>query len=445
MARQKLPGPGKLRRCRLQMRGGARRMLWRDPCFEPRMSTAPSLFDLKLPQLLPSGPAPAKPTAPGQSAATDFRRALAAIPPVIADAPKAAIIKAAQTLLPQLPALPAPLVADVTQKISNIAQNSGAAKRLKKALAQAPAATATAAPALPLSAAVAALAPQPGAARPGAAASTGIPALPAAVLATQAAASLVPAAPLPDLPAPAIAAAAPVKPGLVTSANIANQAAAAAPEKAAVLPAASTPIQPEHFPLAVANPAPASHGPAKSAGITRQIAAALPRAAWTSPGNPPLHISLTPATLGTITVRIAQHASGATTVTLTASQPETLAALKQDARHLDQVLTNAGIPALDRQVNFQTMPVAATQSSPALGNPGGQPGGGQPPEGQSADGGSAGLLAGGQFGQSNGHAQPQQAGTAFAQPAARPVAAPAAAFVARPRSNHAGSGVDVIA
>jgi flagellar hook-length control protein FliK len=437
MARQKLPGPGKLRRCCSQMRGRLRRMLWRDPCFEPRMPTSPSLFDPKRLQMPPSGPAAPKTAAPGQPAATDFRRALAAAPPVIADGPEAAVAQAAPALLPQLPGIPAPAVADLAQKISTFAQNSGAAKRLKKALAQAPAATAPAVPALPLSTAVPVSAPPLGAARPIAAASTGIPAL-TAVPATRAPDASVPAAPMPNLSAPAPAAA-PLKPGLVTLPDDAKQAAAAAPEKAAVMPTVFTHILPDHFPLAAAGPAQASHGPAKSADITRQIAAALPRGAWTHPGNPMLHISLTPETLGTITVKIAQHASGATTVTLTASQPETLAALKQDARHLDQVLTNAGIPEQDRQVNFQTLPVAATQSSPGLGNAGGQPAGGQPPDGQ-----TAGLLAGGQFGPGNGHAQQQQAGTAFAHPAVRPVA-PAVEFVARPRSNHARSGVDVIA
>ncbi len=461
MARQKLPGPGKLRRRRLQMRGRMRRILWRDPCFEPCMPTSPSLLDLKPPRMPPSGPAHAKPPVPGPAAATDFRRALAAIPPVSADRPKAATAEAAPALLPQRPAIPAPVVAEVFQKISSIAQNSGAAKRLKKALAQAPAATASAAAALPLSAAVAASATplgaarpdaarpdaarpdaaRPDAARPGAAPRTGNPAPPAAVFAARAADPS--AAPPPSLPSLAISAAVPAKPDLVTSTNNAKQAAA--PEKTGLMPTVAAHIQPDHVPPAAAGPPPASHGPAKSAGLTRQIAAALPRSGWTNPGNSPLHISLTPATLGTITIKIAQHASGATTVTLTASQPETLAALKQDARHLDQVLTNAGIPEQDRQVDFQTMPVAATQSSPGLGNAGGQPAGGQPAGGQLPGGLPTGGFAGGQFGPGNGNAQQQQAGTAFAHPTLRPVAARAVESVARPISNRAGSGVDVIA
>ncbi len=243
----------------------------------------------------------------------------------------------------------------------------------------------------------------------------------------------------------------PVKPDLAKPSINAKQTSPAAPEKAAVRPAISKNIQPNSFALGVANPAHAAHGPAKTAAITRQIAAALPRITSANPGNPPLHIALNPETLGTITIKIAQHASGETTVTLTASRPETLAALKQDAQHLDQVLTNAGIPEANRHVNFQTTPVAATQAGSGLGNTGSQPAGGQPTGGQLGGGQPAGgqpaggLLAGGQFGQGNGNAQQQQAGTAFAFSVVRPVAAAAAEPVARPRLSDAGRGVDVIA
>jgi flagellar hook-length control protein FliK len=384
------------------------------------MPTTPSLLDPKPPQLLPSGPPAAKTAFPVKFAA-DFRQALAAIPPVNADGAKPAAVPAAQTILPQLPAIAVEAVADKLQRIAGNPETPIVLKRLKKALAQKPAATASP-PA----------APPPSTAALPVAASTevalGAPAVPAA----RAPDSSMAAPPL-ALPSPAAAAAVtPVRPDPVPSANKAKPTPATAPEKPAVTPTIATHVEPNGFSLAAASPPHASHGLAKAAAITRQIAAALPRVLLTNPGNPPaLHISLTPETLGTITIKIAQHASGETSVTLTASLPETLAALKQDAHHLDQVLTNAGIPDGDRQVHFQTMPVAATQAGPGLGNAGGQSAGG--------------LLAGGQLGQGNGNAQQQQAGTAFASSMVRPVAAPVVEAVARPRSNHAGRGVDVIA
>lgn len=409
------------------------------------MPTPPRLLDPKLPQL-PSGPPVAKTAVAAKSAATNFRQALAASPPVNADGPKGAMVQAARTPLPQLPAIPAQVVADLSQRVSSIAENSGTAKRLKKALEQEPAAAAAPAAALQLSAAVPPSAAQSSTAGSKTAASPGIPVLAAAVSAVRTPDSSLPAAPPPNLPFPAMSSAAPVEPGLVISTYNPKHSPAVASEKAALMPTVSTNIQPENFSPAAANPAQAWHGSAKSADISRQIAAALPRNALSTPGSPqPLHISLTPENLGTITIKIAQHASGETLVTLTASQPETLAALKEDAQHLHQLLTNAGIPEANRQVDFRTMPVTATQNSPGLDRAGGQSGGGQSGGGQAAGGEpGGGLLAGGQLGQGNGNTQQQQAGTAFASSVARPVAARAVDSVARPGSHHA-SGVDVIA
>jgi hypothetical protein len=388
------------------------------------MTTTPSLLDPKPQQsLLPPGPPAAKTTFPVKFAATDFRQALAAVPTVNADGPEPVAVQAVQNILPQLPAIPVEAVADKLQRIAANPETPVILKRLKKALGQKPAAAASQA-----------AAPPPSTARITAAASTAIPW----------AASAVPAARVPDvsivapplaLPAPA-AAVVPVRPDPVASADNAKPTPPAAPEKPAVTPAISMHVQANGFSPAVAGPPHVSHGLAKTADITRQIAEALPRITLTNPGNPPsLHISLTPATLGTITIKIAQHSAGETTVTLTASQPETLAALKQDARHLDQVLTNAGIPEANRQINFQTPPVAATQTSPGLGNSGGQSAGGQS---------AAGQPAGSQFGQGNANAQQQQPGTAFASSIAKPVAAQLVESVAPLRPNHA-SGVDVIA
>jgi hypothetical protein len=393
----------------------------------PLMPASAILLDLKLLQLQPSGNQAVKTMLPGKSAATDFRRALAAIPPVNTGGPKPATVRPVQTLLPRLSAMPVQAVVDNLEVISSRSENSAGTKRPKKALEQQPGAAPSPA-----------AAPQLGVAKSTAAASTFLAEIsaPAPAVTAARAPDLSVAQPPLTLAPTATPAPTPVKPDLAKPSINAKQTSPAAPEKAAVRPAISKNIQPNSFALGVANPAHAAHGPAKTAAITRQIAAALPRITSANPGNPPLHIALNPETLGTITIKIAQHASGETTVTLTASQPETLAALKQDAQHLDQVLTNAGIPEANRHVNFQTMPVAATQAGSGLGNTGGQPASGQP---------AGGLLAGGQFGQGNGNAQQQQAGTAFASSLVRPFAVPAAEPVARPRLSDAGRGVDVIA
>lgn len=237
----------------------------------------------------------------------------------------------------------------------------------------------------------------------------------------------------------------PAKRNPALSANIATRAAPAAPAALPAGPAVAANSAPGAAPSAAPQTVPATHALAKAADVAQQIAAALARGNTANPAhgglsnatpNPALHISLTPETLGTITIKVAQHASGDTTVTLTASQPETLAALKHDAANLNQILTNAGVPEANRQVNFQSMPVVATQTSAGLGNAGGQPAGGQPAGGQTL----------GQAGQGNPNAQQQQQnGTAFASSTLRPSAASVATTVTRLGSNHPRNGVDVIA
>jgi hypothetical protein len=102
--------------------------------------------------------------------------------------------------------------------------------------------------------------------------------------------------------------------------------------------------------------------PAKASHVTTQVANAFAHAAIKNASTIlPLHISLAPEHLGNITIKIEHHISGNSTVTITASQPETLETLKHDVPILEHILTNAGLPEANRQIDFQPMPVTATQ------------------------------------------------------------------------------------
>jgi hypothetical protein len=107
---------------------------------------------------------------------------------------------------------------------------------------------------------------------------------------------------------------------------------------------------------------------AKISDITAQLAKALPETAAKSNAGATLHVALKPETLGTITLKIQNDAGGNSNVTITASQPETLATLKKDATSLNQILTNAGVPEAGRQIDFRAEPVAATLAGASLGN-----------------------------------------------------------------------------
>jgi hypothetical protein len=179
--------------------------------------------------------------------------------------------------------------------------------------------------------------------------------------------------------------------------------------------------------IAATHTAPALNVTAKAAEIIKQIAAALPATSLAhSPASTGLHISLNPGTLGTITVKISEHASGETTIILSASQPDTLAALKHDAQSLNQVLTNAGIPEANRQIDFKIMPAA--QINTGLDNASGQP-----------------ASTGGQSGQGNANGQPQQSGTAFANLGSKPTAAPVESRLQQQARSNPRGKVDVIA
>ena len=127
--------------------------------------------------------------------------------------------------------------------------------------------------------------------------------------------------------------------------------------------------------MSVSFPQP-SHGATKSNEITGQFANALPKGALSAQPRLALHVALSPQHLGTVTVKVTRDLAGSANVTITATQPETLAALKKDEASINQILTTAGLPESGRHLHFQAAPVAAAQSSTELtNNPGSMQGG----------------------------------------------------------------------
>lgn len=409
------------------------------PCRMSIISTPPNTLAAKL---LPATPPAVRTAGPEKSATAGFQQTLAAASPVDPGGVKESSAQIWNAGFSQTSAIPAQAVATKPATLLKNAESfqAAGAKRARKGFVQKPA---TAPPATqqsttPLTAAALSILPK--------------------ITVPVALAAAVPAAAAPELEPPKTGAASPqpaataeigfTKPGPAISTNDAKpHNLAEAPPKTAGTQPVSQNILTNIASTATTNTGSPAHIQGKTAEITKQIAAALPRGSLTNTGTTPaLHISLTPETLGTITVKILQHASGETAITITASQPETLAALKHDAPNLNQILTNAGVAEADRQVNFQMVPVAAAQSSAGLGNAGGQPVGGQPVGGQPAGGQFAGgQLAGGQAGQGNASGQQHQAGTAFATSVPRPATAASATIALQPGSNRARSGVDVIA
>lgn len=114
------------------------------------------------------------------------------------------------------------------------------------------------------------------------------------------------------------------------------------------------------------------HGAQKSKEISGQIANALtdalPNGVFTAQPRLALHVALTPQHLGTVTVKVAHDASGSVNVTVTATQPETLATLKKDIDSINQILTTAGLPESGRHLQFEAAQVVAPQASAALAN-----------------------------------------------------------------------------
>ncbi len=200
----------------------------------------------------------------------------------------------------------------------------------------------------------------------------------------------------------------------------------AAAERSANTAASAPPAaSPAGTPGSHAPAAAAAHVAAKTSGIARQLAGAVPANAFKGGATRALHVSLTPQTLGNIQLKLEHRGSGAVRVTITASQPETLVSIKKDVSHLNEILTNAGLPEAGRQVEFRVAPVAGAQSA-GLGN------------------------AGNAAAQDNAGGQPApRHGTGLADPAASHVAEPsfnATSLAARTLFHRSGSGnVDVIA
>lgn len=121
----------------------------------------------------------------------------------------------------------------------------------------------------------------------------------------------------------------------------------------------------------------ASHGAAGAASGTR------------------LTIALAPPAIGTVTLQIDRHADGSSSVAIGASHAQTLLDLRNDHTTLDQVLTQAGLPAANRSISFNLIePRASTASQPQPGFGGGFGFSGGAPQGGSA-GGSGGGSGGG--------------------------------------------------
>ncbi|OYV85008.1 MAG: hypothetical protein B7Z64_06520 [Acidiphilium sp. 21-68-69] len=112
-----------------------------------------------------------------------------------------------------------------------------------------------------------------------------------------------------------------------------------------------------------------------------------------------LTIALAPPAIGTVTLQIDRHADGSSSVTIGASHPDTLLDLRNDHSTLDQVLTQAGLPAANRSISFNLIePRPGAASQPQAGNSftggfGGNLGGGFGFSGGTPQGGSGGGSA----------------------------------------------------
>jgi hypothetical protein len=84
-----------------------------------------------------------------------------------------------------------------------------------------------------------------------------------------------------------------------------------------------------------------------------QIAPALVGMLKTADGVQSVTVSLQPAELGLVRIRIDQTAEGAAHVNVTAERPETLELLQRDQPRLLQALDQAGVPSDGRSVSFQ--------------------------------------------------------------------------------------------
>jgi flagellar hook-length control protein FliK len=119
------------------------------------------------------------------------------------------------------------------------------------------------------------------------------------------------------------------------------------------------------MPATVFAPAPAPSTPQARAGIkgsaAEQVGPALMTLAKSVDGLQEITVRLHPADLGSVQIRIARAAFGATHIEILAENSATLLALQREQPRLHHTLDEAGIPASGRAVTFHVVPT--TQSA----------------------------------------------------------------------------------
>lgn len=135
------------------------------------------------------------------------------------------------------------------------------------------------------------------------------------------------------------------------------------------------------FDLSAAIPATASAATTQQvhtgnpASPAEQVRPALMTLAKSTDGSQEVTIRLQPGDLGTVQIRIARAASGATRIEILAEKPATLLTLQRDQPQLHRALDEAGIPAAGRAVSFHEVPPAhATNRDGSSSGPAGQHG-----------------------------------------------------------------------
>ena len=93
---------------------------------------------------------------------------------------------------------------------------------------------------------------------------------------------------------------------------------------------------------------------------TSQVAPAVISLATRTDGSNEITVSLNPRDLGQVEVHLIRGSDGTTSVSITASNPETLQELSQNVHHLHAALDAANIPVDGRNLSFNATPAAAT-------------------------------------------------------------------------------------
>ena len=93
---------------------------------------------------------------------------------------------------------------------------------------------------------------------------------------------------------------------------------------------------------------------------TSQVAPAIISLATRTDGSNEITVSLNPRDLGQVEVHLVRESDGTTSVSITASNPETLQELSQNVHHLHAALDAASIPVDGRNLSFSATPAATT-------------------------------------------------------------------------------------